>query len=258
MGIPVGESLAFGKPCLASNAGSIPEVGGDLAVYFNPHDLIGATALLEKAIFDESFLGGLAARIEAEFTPRRWADVTENFLKRVGDCMEVIRNGDGARIQSRPIKIPINRASFYKLTGDALLERSRTSWPHQLMRLVRYSGWHPLEPWGSWSSKRRAQLRLNLGAEHAGQEASLYLELRLPPYDADQQVWVSNSVGNSVALTSLGAPRWVRCKVAVDDDGFINIYIERHLRETEVGNGDARRLYVDCRFGLLPEQRFGR
>ncbi len=101
-----------------------------------------------------------------------------------------------------------------------------------------------MEPWGSWSSKRRAQLRLNLGAEHAGQEASLYLELRLPPYDADQQVWVSNSVGNSVALTSLGAPRWVRCKVAVDDDGFLNIYIERHLRETEVGNGDARRLYV--------------
>ncbi len=70
-GLPVGESLAFGKPCLASNASSIPEVGGDLAVYFNPHDLIGATALLEKAIFDESFLGGLAARIEAEFTPRR-------------------------------------------------------------------------------------------------------------------------------------------------------------------------------------------
>jgi hypothetical protein len=33
------ESLWFGKPCLASNASSIPEVGGKYATYFNPQSI---------------------------------------------------------------------------------------------------------------------------------------------------------------------------------------------------------------------------
>ncbi len=37
-GLPVAESLAYGKFCLASSAASIPEVGGDLIEYVDPHD----------------------------------------------------------------------------------------------------------------------------------------------------------------------------------------------------------------------------
>ena len=37
-GIPIVEAMAFGKPVLCSNAGSLPEVGGDAALYFNPLD----------------------------------------------------------------------------------------------------------------------------------------------------------------------------------------------------------------------------
>lgn len=36
-GLPVAESLAYGKPCLASNSSSIPEVAGDLIDYFSPY-----------------------------------------------------------------------------------------------------------------------------------------------------------------------------------------------------------------------------
>ncbi len=38
-GLPVAESLAYGKFCLASNAASIPEVGGDLIEYIDPWDV---------------------------------------------------------------------------------------------------------------------------------------------------------------------------------------------------------------------------
>ena len=38
-GLPVGESLWFGKACAASNRTSIPEAGGDLCVYFDPSDI---------------------------------------------------------------------------------------------------------------------------------------------------------------------------------------------------------------------------
>ncbi|BAY31824.1 group 1 glycosyl transferase [Nostoc carneum NIES-2107] len=35
-GIPVLEGMAFGKPVLSSNAASLPEVGGDAVIYFDP------------------------------------------------------------------------------------------------------------------------------------------------------------------------------------------------------------------------------
>lgn len=38
-GLPVAESLAYGKFCLASNAASIPEVGGELVDYVDPWDI---------------------------------------------------------------------------------------------------------------------------------------------------------------------------------------------------------------------------
>ncbi|MDT8349839.1 glycosyltransferase, partial [Roseomonas mucosa] len=38
-GLPVSESLALGRPCIASNRTSLPEAGGALARYFDPDDL---------------------------------------------------------------------------------------------------------------------------------------------------------------------------------------------------------------------------
>ncbi len=35
-GLPVSESLSFGKVCLASNAASVPEAGGDYCLYHDP------------------------------------------------------------------------------------------------------------------------------------------------------------------------------------------------------------------------------
>lgn len=49
-GLPVAEALNFGKPVIASRAGSIPEVGGGSVEYFNPHspDELLAAAIATK------------------------------------------------------------------------------------------------------------------------------------------------------------------------------------------------------------------
>jgi glycosyltransferase involved in cell wall biosynthesis len=79
-GLPVAESLGFGRPCLASNQASIPEVGGDLVDYFDPYELSQAHGLASRAIFDETFLAARRQRIRERFTPSTWSAYAEDIL----------------------------------------------------------------------------------------------------------------------------------------------------------------------------------
>lgn len=53
-GLPAAEALAFGRPLACSNTGSLPEVAGDLAAYFDPTDVESIRRALERAIQDET------------------------------------------------------------------------------------------------------------------------------------------------------------------------------------------------------------
>ena len=79
-GLPVAESLAFGKPCLASNATSVPEVGGDLASYFDPLDLSATIACLEAILGDPAGLADWEAEIRRDFRPTPWSHTAEGLL----------------------------------------------------------------------------------------------------------------------------------------------------------------------------------
>ena len=73
-GLPVAESLVQGKFCVASNATSIPEVGGDLIDYFDPTDDDDALAKIERVLLDPAYLAAREARLRAQYRPRTWAD----------------------------------------------------------------------------------------------------------------------------------------------------------------------------------------
>jgi glycosyltransferase involved in cell wall biosynthesis len=51
-GIPVLEAMASGTPVIASNATSLPEVGGPAAAYFNPTDVAAMGATLKDVLGD--------------------------------------------------------------------------------------------------------------------------------------------------------------------------------------------------------------
>jgi len=85
-GLPVGESLSFGKPCIASNATSIPEVGGDLVRYIDPYDLEAATVVIEQALMDRPGLAAWASRIQRDFKPRSWKMASDDLFAKVAEC----------------------------------------------------------------------------------------------------------------------------------------------------------------------------
>lgn len=86
-GLPITEALCYGKPVIAANVSSLPEAGGDLALYVEPGDAQALAATAARLIFDTPHRTALAARIQAEFHPRTWADLAaqmQSDLARLG------------------------------------------------------------------------------------------------------------------------------------------------------------------------------
>ncbi len=75
-GLPVGESLWFGKPCLASHSSSIPEVGGDLINYFDPESIPAMADCITKVLSYPEALQAQEQRIR-QATLRSWADLSD-------------------------------------------------------------------------------------------------------------------------------------------------------------------------------------
>lgn len=73
-GLPVAESLAWGKFCLASNRSSVPEAGGSFAEYLDPWDLPAWVDRLSFYMRHPRQVQERNERIVREYTPPRWTD----------------------------------------------------------------------------------------------------------------------------------------------------------------------------------------
>jgi glycosyltransferase involved in cell wall biosynthesis len=79
-GLPVSESLALGRPCVASNCTSLPEAGGDLARYFDPENIEEAYQAIRAVIEDPAGLAAWRARVAGEFRPVSWDCTADAIL----------------------------------------------------------------------------------------------------------------------------------------------------------------------------------
>ena len=79
-GLPVAESLAHGKYCLASNAASIPEVGGDLIEYIDPWNVPEWASRLEWYIDNPNHVENKEAEIRSKYQPTRWDETGANIF----------------------------------------------------------------------------------------------------------------------------------------------------------------------------------
>lgn len=77
-GLPVGESLWFGRPVICSNTSSMPEVAGELADYIDPYDPQSIVDAALKMITDSEYRENRAAEI-ARARLRSWADVADDL-----------------------------------------------------------------------------------------------------------------------------------------------------------------------------------
>ncbi|HVE71370.1 MAG TPA: glycosyltransferase family 1 protein [Thermoanaerobaculia bacterium] len=80
-GFPLLEAMARGVPCIAARSSSLPEIGGDAALYFDPTDVDALTTQLSRVLSDASLRADLSERGRAQAAKFRWEDAAAETLE---------------------------------------------------------------------------------------------------------------------------------------------------------------------------------
>ncbi|MEK7343201.1 MAG: glycosyltransferase [Pseudomonadota bacterium] len=158
-GLPVTESLCYGKVPLLPDNSSLPEAGGPFAVYYKSGSIAQLTEKAEMLMFDDAERARLEEKIRAEFRPRKWQDIAdqigreiESFVKRTPAPTP---GNDGEMVERiAPVRFgayyPIGRSVAQRIwrgSGSAEIYRSGT-------------GWWWMEPWGCWTKGEGGDIAL--------------------------------------------------------------------------------------------------
>ena len=250
-GLPVGESLAYGKPCIASGATSIPEVGGDFVRYIDPLDLSSGRRELHRVLDDPQDLADWTKRIAEEFKPVTWVEVAENLLRTTRDIAP--ESLDERRRAN--LHVPPGRCLAI---GEDARKLVKSDVPGITALLIRIKGWHRMESWGCWSMSRTPTLRFRVDAPE-GARVGVALKLSSPLPSPSASVTIrSGSLVSSVPLFPV-SPKWHFVNAEVGQDGVVDLAL-RCVGSFPAPAGEVRQLYVGlaafgCFIGGNLEQR---
>jgi hypothetical protein len=261
-GLPVGETLAHGRPCVASNTSSIPEVGGDLVDYVDPYDLRGGVEVFRRMAFDAAYRAKREADVRSGFVARTWRDVTSDLLAR------------SERLRHAPKDMDV----------DPLLRPGELFFPSELglgqaiplnyaarpLRMILASSWFAPEAISAWMRGNKGLLRFRTECE-PGAEVVVYLRLSGPSWAVNQTAHImiggagSDQEGlgsapserkareqypRSVLNEQGGTQRIVpgtflrRVSGRVSADGVVEVQIEVQGQALPIPEGEKRRFSV--------------
>lgn len=87
-GFPVLEAMSRGVPVIAARSSSLPEIGGEAALYFAPEDVDALEAILTRVVSDRTLREDLAARGRVQAAKFTWDVAAKRTL-------EVLRRAAG-------------------------------------------------------------------------------------------------------------------------------------------------------------------
>lgn len=180
-GLPITESLARGKVCVCSNATSMPEAGGDQAIYIDPFDATSAYRTCETLMFDGESLQRRESDVRSTFRSTTWADASEKLKAQFQDMLPRL----AARPRGRePKAIQLGRTyKFYNIEAASPNATSTEVFRNFLdqedaLDLLAGWNWFDVDVDCTWACGSEARLDISLQAMPASVTA--YLEVLAP------------------------------------------------------------------------------
>lgn len=215
-GLPVGESLIFGKPCAASSASSIPEVGGDFVDYFDPNNLNEAYLVLEKLVYDPAYLASRSNNISANFIPRTWRDVAKTLADNISELFPLSSIKAEDQPNSHIDRVPVPFVPGGKMNHIGHRD-SRSAYINAgfgtLVHFVFDMGWYPVENFGRWLAHQRGGMEFRVGDKDTDEDVVLFLELCTVEWFSGNDISIVVN-GSRMSVTGIngGEVRFVRFK----------------------------------------------
>jgi glycosyltransferase involved in cell wall biosynthesis len=170
-GLPVGESLMFGRPCVASNASSVPEVAGDFVEYIDPLNDHDGYEKIFRFVEDREYLEQRARRIKYEFRPREWGDVAKDMIATVQSLIDDTETP--GKLMELPTVVP---GRIYRFGHRDDASRFVESGDSEFAHFACDTGWDRVEGFGRWLRDRTAKLEF-LIEEGANQPILIMIEI---------------------------------------------------------------------------------
>jgi len=82
-GLPVAESLGYGRICLASHATSIPEISEDLPVFFDPLNVYELVELIDRCMQNKAWVKQKETEIKTNFKPTSWKKTAQQIMNTI-------------------------------------------------------------------------------------------------------------------------------------------------------------------------------
>ena len=151
-GLPVGESLARGKPCVASSTSSIPEVGGDLIDYIDPLNLRDGIEVIRRMAFDVEYRKQRSEEVRARFKVRSWKQVSTELLHHVDEFRRTLP------VNTKP-EVLFPSQTIFRIGDFALGHRLPDDYAKTPLRSMLVKGWSGVEAPGCWMVGRQGELQ---------------------------------------------------------------------------------------------------
>jgi glycosyltransferase involved in cell wall biosynthesis len=87
-GFPLLEAMTHGVPVIAARSSSLPEIGGDAALYFDPRNARELAELLRRVLRDDTLRNDLIARGRERAAQFRWDRTAEETMRVIRGVVE--------------------------------------------------------------------------------------------------------------------------------------------------------------------------
>jgi len=229
-GLPVGESLAYGKVCICAAAGGIPEVGKAFADYVDPYNVRSGLEQLLRYLDNPELRRRREDKIVECFQPRSWRQVAEDLVTSIPTIASQVQPSDAIAAITLPpnkfIPISINAGAVPLDGADGSLSAE----------LACVSGWRVPQAWGVWADQPETTLRFRATSSWG---SKIHLILRLAAAEgASYRIRISSGSGaETVVSLRRDADILATLPCEVERDGLVTVRLSLVSASEDVKKG---------------------